>query len=215
MTILDEYREIYSQYREKGLAGRVGFGKRPCLLIVDMIRAFTDGKSPLAGQFDEEISTIKRLISVSREREIPIIFSTVEYDSNLHGTELWIKKIPSLKLLVEGTKWVIPDERFKKRDSEIVLVKKYASCFFGTELMSYLMSQGLDTLVVTGCTTSGCVRATVIDSCSFGLHTIIAEDGVGDRAELPHVANLFDMDSKYGDVMKTDAIIDILNELND
>jgi maleamate amidohydrolase len=133
-----------------------------------------------------------------------VLFSTVAYDAGLQDAGVWIRKIPSNHLLVEGSEWVEVDERLGRRDSEGVLVKKYASCFFGTDLASRLMSRRIDTLLVTGCTTSGCVRATVVDACSYGFHTIVVEEAVGDRAELPHHASLFDMDAKYGDVVTLD-----------
>jgi nicotinamidase-related amidase len=93
------------------------------------------------------------------------------------------------------------DPRLNRRPNEMLLVKKYASCFFGTDLASRLLSRRVDTLLITGCTTSGCVRASAVDACSYGFHTIVVEDAVGDRAELPHLASLFDIDSKYGDVV--------------
>ena len=92
----------------------------------------------------------------------------------------------------------------------MLLVKKYASCFFGTDLMSRLATHGVDTLLIAGCTTSGCVRATAVDACSYGLRTIVIEDAVGDRAELPHYANLFDIDAKYGDVVSLSEALEYL-----
>ncbi len=99
------------------------------------------------------------------------------------------------------------DERLGREPGDMLLVKKYASCFFGTDLISRLVSRGVDTLIITGCTTSGCVRASAVDACSYGLHTIVVEDAVGDRAPLSHLTSLFDIDAKYGDVTTTDAVI--------
>ncbi len=130
-----------------------------------------------------------------------MIFSTVAYDPELQEAGIWIRKIPSNSWLVEGSEWVEIDERLEQRPHETTLVKKYASCFFGTDLAARLVSRRIDTLIVTGCTTSGCVRATVVDACSFGFHTIVVEEAVGDRAALPHAASLFDIEAKYGDVV--------------
>jgi nicotinamidase-related amidase len=150
---------------------------------------------------------------VAREREIPIVFSTVAYDSELQEAGVWIRKIPSNKWLVEGSEWVELDERLGRRPREMLLVKKYASCFFGTDLAARLVSRQIDTLIITGCTTSGCVRASAVDACSLGLRTIVVQDAVGDRAELPHIANLFDIDAKYGDVVEQDEALGYLQAL--
>jgi maleamate amidohydrolase len=198
------YAALREEFRSRGLGGRVGFGARPAVLVVDLVRGFTDPRSPLAGDLDPQIAATNTLLGVARRGDVPVLFSTVAYDAGLQDAGVWIRKIPSNHLLVEGSEWVEVDERLGRRASEGVLVKKYASCFFGTDLASRLMSRRIDTLLVTGCTTSGCVRATVVDACSYGFHTIVVEEAVGDRAELPHQASLFDMDAKYGDVVTLD-----------
>lgn len=201
---INEYKRLRNEFREKGLGGRIGFGERPALLVVDLIRGFTDRRSPLAGELDGQVQATQELLTRARAAGIPTIFSTVTYDANLQDAGNWIRKIPSNTWLVEGSEWVELDERLQRQDSEKLLVKKYASCFFGTDLASLLVSKRVDTLIVVGCTTSGCVRATAVDACSYGFHTIIVEEGVGDRAELPHLASLFDIDNKYGDVVGLD-----------
>jgi maleamate amidohydrolase len=185
----------------KGAGGRIGFGKRPALLVVDFIRGFTDARSPLAGDLDEQLEATQELLKRARAAAVPVIFSTVAYDTDLQEAGKWIQKIPSNSWLVEGSEWVEVDERLDRRSNEMLLVKKYASCFFSTDLAARLVSKGIDTLIIVGCTTSGCIRATAVDACSYGFHTIVVEEGVGDRAELPHLASLFDIDNKYGDVV--------------
>jgi maleamate amidohydrolase len=202
--VVARYAALREEFRSRGLGGRVGFGARPAVLVVDLVRGFTDPRSPLAGDLEPQIEATNTLLGVARRGDVPVLFSTVAYDAGLQDAGVWIRKIPSNHLLVEGSEWVEVDERLGRRDSEGVLVKKYASCFFGTDLASRLMSRRIDTLLVTGCTTSGCVRATVVDACSYGFHTIVVEEAVGDRAELPHQASLFDMDAKYGDVVRLD-----------
>lgn len=197
----EEYQRLRSQFKEKGLGGRIGFGSRPALLVVDMIRGFTDARSPLAGDLDEQLKAAQELLGRARGAGVPIIFSTVAYDTDLQEAGKWIQKIPSNSWLVEGSEWVELDDRLERQQNEMLLVKKYASCFFGTDLAARLVSKGIDTLILIGCTTSGCIRATAVDSCSYGFHTIVVEEGVGDRAELPHLASLFDIDNKYGDVV--------------
>lgn len=197
----DEYNRLRMEFKDKGLGGRIGFGKRPALVAVDLIRGFTDARSPLAGDLDTQVQATQRLLALARDTEIPVIFSTVAYDQDLKEAGKWIQKIPSNSWLVEGSEWVQLDERMERRENEMLLVKKYASCFFGTDLAARLISRGVDTVVLVGCTTSGCIRATAVDACSYGFHTIVVEEGVGDRAELPHLASLFDIDNKYGDVV--------------
>ena len=200
-TAHEEYSRLRAEFREKGLGGRIGFGRRPALLVVDLIRGFTDRQSPLAGDLDTQVMATNELLASARAAGVPVIFSTVAYDTELQEAGKWIQKIPSNSWLVEGSEWVELDDRLGRQENETLLVKKYASCFFGTDLASRLVSKGVDTLILTGCTTSGCVRATAVDSCSYGFNTVVVEEAVGDRAELPHLASLFDIDNKYGDVV--------------
>jgi maleamate amidohydrolase len=213
MKLPEQYRETFDFYVKKGFAARVGFGQRPALLVIDIIRAFTDLRSPLASNLDSQVEAIKQLLGVAREKGLPIIFSTVAYDQELQEAGRWIRKIPSNSWLVEGSEWVEVDERLERRAAEMLLVKKYASCFFGTDLAARLITRGIDTLIVTGCTTSGCVRASAVDACSYGFHTIVVQEAVGDRAELPHIANLFDIDAKYGDVVSQEETLTYLTGL--
>ena len=210
MKIPEQYRETFDFYVKKGFAARVGYGQRPALLVVDVIRAFTDLRSPLASNLDSQVDAIQQLLVLTRARDVPTIFSTVAYDRELQEAGLWVRKIPSNSWLVEGSEWVELDERLSRQAHEMLLVKKYASCFFGTDLAARLVSRQIDTLLITGCTTSGCVRASAVDACSFGLHTIVVQEAVGDRAELPHIANLFDIDAKYGDVVDLDEALGYL-----
>jgi maleamate amidohydrolase len=210
--VLGEYARLREEFREKGFGRRVGFGERPALLAIDLITGFTDLRSPLAGALDSQLEATNALLEPARRAAIPVIFSTVAYDAELQEAGLWIRKIPSNGWLVEGSEWVEVDKRLDQRANETTLVKKYASCFFGTDLAARLVSRRIDTLIIAGCTTSGCVRATAVDACSYGFHTIVVEEAVGDRAALPHAASLFDIDAKYGDVVALDEALAYLNE---
>jgi len=214
MKIPDQFRETFDFYLKKGLSGRMGFGEKPAIIVIDMIYGFTDLRSPLASNMENQIEAINQLLGIARLKQIPIIFSTVSHDVNLMDAGIWIKKIQSSKILVEGSEWVEVDKRLNRQPNEMLLVKKYASCFFGTDLPSRLIHLGIDTLIITGCTTSGCVRATSIDSCSYGFHTIVVQEAVGDRAELPHFANLFDIDAKYGDVVSLEEALSYLKSIS-
>lgn len=204
-AVEEEYARLREEFRRKGFADRVGFGKRPALLAIDFITAFTDLRSPLAGELDSQVEATNALLDPARAAGIPVIFTTVAYDTGLQEAGLWIRKIPSNSWLVEGSEWVQVDKRLNQQPGELTLVKKYASCFFGTDLAARLVSHRIDTVILSGCTTSGCVRATAVDSCSYGFHTIVVEDAVGDRAALPHAASLFDIDAKYGDVVDVET----------
>lgn len=198
---VEEYARLRQEFWDKGFGRRVGFGQRPAILVIDFQTGFTDLRSPLAGELDSQLAATNALLEPARAADVPVIFSTVAYDAELQEAGIWVRKIPSNRWLVEGSEWVQVDARLAQRPQEMTLVKKYASCFFGTDLAARLISRRIDTLIVAGCTTSGCVRATVADACSYGFRTIVVEEAVGDRAVLPHAASLFDIDAKYGDVV--------------
>jgi nicotinamidase-related amidase len=211
--VVEEYSRLRKEFQDKGFGRRVGFGQRPALLAVDFITGFTDLRSPLAGDLDAQLAATITLLEPARAAGIPVIFSTVAYDAELQEAGIWVRKIPANSWLVVGSEWVEVDARLNQRSNETTLVKKYASCFFGTDLAARLISRRVDTLVITGCTTSGCVRATAVDACSYGFHTIVVEEAVGDRAALPHAASLFDIDAKYGDVVGLEEALGYLKGL--
>jgi len=197
-------------YKKKGFAGRVGFGRRPAVVVVDFVVGFTDRRSPLAGNFEAELAATRRLLAVARRAKAPVFFTTVAYAPDLSDAGVFIEKVPSLRYLKEGSRWVELDPRLGRRPGEILVVKKYASAFFGTALASSLHALRVDTLIVAGCTTSGCIRATVVDGLQHGYRVIVPRECVGDRAAGPHEANLLDIDGKYGDVMALGEVLDRL-----
>ena len=204
-------------YKRAGLGNRLGFGKSPALVVVDMQIGFTvPEKSPLAGNLDKELVIINRLIEIARQKGVPIIFTAIGFEPK-HQVDggLWVEKAPTLRHLKRGSELVEIDPRLKRNSEDIVVIKQYASSFFGTHLAPTLTALRIDTLIVTGCTTSGCIRATVIDAISNGFRPIIPIEGVGDRAQEPHEANLFDMGSKYGDVVPIEEVVDYLTRLHD
>jgi maleamate amidohydrolase len=189
--------------RNSGFGNRIGFGARPALLVVDMQIGFTDPeKSPLAGNLSAQIGAIRELLPMVRRGRWPVIFTTTGYNSSGHADAgLWARKAPSLRVLNLGSELVEIDRRLVMEPTDLLITKQYASAFFATHLASTLTALAVDTLLVTGCTTSGCVRASVVDALSHGFRPIIVVEGVGDRAREPHDASLFDMDNKYGDVV--------------
>ncbi|MCS7158631.1 MAG: N-carbamoylsarcosine amidohydrolase [Blastocatellia bacterium] len=203
--------ELRRWYEQRGFAQRVGFGKRPALLIIDFIVAFTDPGSPLASQYDAQLAATRELLAAARQKGVPVFFTTVEYEEDLRDAGVFIKKVPSLRVLKKGSPMTAIDERIAPRAGEHVIVKKYASAFFGTSLASTLTAMGCDTILIVGCTTSGCVRASAVDSCQHGFRTIVVREAVGDRAPGPHEANLFDIDMKYGDVVSLSEALEYLS----
>jgi nicotinamidase-related amidase len=167
-----------------------------------MMVAFTSvGASPLACDLQTAIDAIRRVLDAARRRGIPVIFTRQAYVAPDVEIPVWRKKIRSLDALMAGTAGVEIDARLAPRPDEYVVLKKYSSAFFGTPLAPYLNSNGVDTVIVTGCTTSGCVRASVVDALQHGYHVIVPREAVGDRSTEVHEANLFDMDAKWADVI--------------
>ena len=204
-----------SEYERKGFSARSGYGTRPALLIVDFINGFTDAGTGLGGDYGAELAVTAKLLAEFRARALPVFFTTVAYEPHLRDGGQFVAKIPALSILVKGSTWVKVDERIHPRPSEQVVLKKYASAFFDTRLDMELRGLGVDTLVIVGCTTSGCIRASAIDSMQNGFRTVVVRDAVGDRAQTPHEVNLFDIDAKYGDVVSSRAVHDYLRGLGE
>lgn len=199
--------ETVAFYRQRGLAGRVGFGERPAVVVVDMIHGFTDPASPLGSNLDAEVAATARLLAAARAARFPVHFTTIEYHDDGTGGVPFVRKIPAIRTLLPGSRLVAVDGRLAPAAGEIVWTKQGASAFFGTALAAALTSRRVDTVLLAGCTTSGCVRASAIDSCQYGFRTIVVREAVGDRAREPHEANLFDMDAKYADVVALDEAL--------
>jgi nicotinamidase-related amidase len=208
-----ELADTLAFYLSRGYAGRVGFGVRPAVVVVDLCNAFTDPARPHGMDLSGPIEATVRVLDAGRAASIPIVFGSIAYPPDMKGAEPWIRKIPANASLVTGTPAVEIDARLGKRAGERLIVRAQASCFFGTGLADDLKAIGVDTVIVTGATTSGCVRATVVDACALGFRTIVVEDAVGDRAEIPHLVSLFDMDAKYADVADSSAVAAYLGEL--
>lgn len=207
---MDWIDDTEAYYTDHDFGGEVGMGKRPALVVIDLIEAFTDPGTDLGSDFDAVVAQTERLLAAFREHDLPRYFTTVAYEESYGDAGRFIEKVPALRELELGTDAVTVDDRLEPEDDERVLLKKYASAFFGTTLGTELTTHGVDTLVIAGVTTSGCVRATAVDSLQHGYRTVVPADAVGDRADGPHRANLFDIDQKYGDVVVTDDVIDRL-----
>jgi maleamate amidohydrolase len=195
-------------FQQRGFGLKIGFGERPALLVIDMLKAFTDPQMMLGANLDNEIEAIKPLIAVAHERDIPVIFSTVIYnDVDLKDAGIWALKMKGVATLRGDSDGVEIDPRLDFRKTDSLLVKKYASCFFGTDLVSRLLSRRVDTLIIVGCTTSGCVRATAVDAVQTGLRPMVVREAVGDRSAAAHEQSLFDLNAKYADVVSLDETV--------
>jgi maleamate amidohydrolase len=198
-----------------GFGGRAGFGERPCLLIIDMNKAFTLEGSPLRCDLDDVVGAIAQLLAAGRRAGIPVVYTNVIVDAGARQTaKAFIDKIPALTFMAPGTRWIEIDDRIAALPDEAIINKNFASSFFGTSFSSLLASAGCDSVIVTGASTSGCVRATVVDCVQHGYRPLIPREAVGDRNPAAHEANLYDMDAKYGDVVTLAETLDYLEALS-
>ena len=183
----------------------LGLGEFPALVVVDMCKAFIDPSSPLGFECSKLIDANVKLVQEFRNRNFPIFFTTTIY-RNESEASVFRKKIPALNILKPNSNEVSFLEELSPISNEVLIEKKFASAFFQTNLFSILDKTNIDSLVVSGVTTSGCVRATALDSLQHNFLTIIAEDCVGDRDDSAHKSNLIDLQLKYADVMHSDEI---------
>ena len=204
--------ELTENYRG-AFDGALGFGKSPALILIDFVEAYFDENSPLYAGVESALASALRVRDAARAAGIPVIYTNVVYQAGGVDGGMFYRKVPALKVFERGSPlggWpdgLVPDA------GEIVISKQYASAFFGTSLAATLSANGIDTLIITGVTTSGCIRATCIDTVSSGFIPIIVREAVGDRHAGPHEANLFDMNAKYGDVVEEARVAEYLGAL--
>ena len=182
---------------------RIGFGNKPALLMVDFMQGYTQQGAPLFAQgVVNAVAESAGLLACARAHGVLVVHTNIRYHpGHFADGGIWVKKAPVMKDMVEGNPLAAFCDAVKPAPDEVVISKQYASSFFGTSLASLLHAQGIDTIVLAGCSTSGCIRATAVDAVQHGFRTIVVRECVGDRHSAPHEANLFDIDSKYGDVV--------------
>ena len=203
-------------YHQGGIGRRVGFGLKPTVLVVDLIRGCTETDSPLPPlmNLDDVVAKTKTLLAAARAKRVPILFTTLgPYRHDMKDVGPIAIKMPGLKIFVEGSQWAEVDPRLEMQSSEFLIRKKWQSAFFNTDLQPILVSLGVDTLIVVGCVTSGCVRATVTDAASYGYRVILPRECIGDRTPQIHEANLFDLDAKNADVVEITEVLTYLESL--
>lgn len=201
--------ETERTYERAGFGSTVTRGSRPAIVVVDLSRGFTEASFPSGSDLTPQVEATARLLEVATELDLPTILTTIAYDeAEAEGSAVrWLEKAPGMRALREGSEAVDIDPRLPRRAGDQLVVKKGPSAFFGTNVAATLTSRGVDTVIVCGATTSGCVRASVVDAVQYGFSVLVPREAVGDRAPGPHEANLFDMDQKYADVVGVDEVL--------
>ena len=205
----DELTENY----KGAFDGSLGFGNKSALILIDFVEAYFDKDSPLYAGVEDALASGIRVRDAARAAGIPIFYTNVVYHPGGADGGIFYRKVPALKCFEAGNPLGNWPEGLEPAESEYVISKQYPSAFFGTSLAATLTANGIDTLIITGLTTSGCIRATCIDTVSNGFIPIVVADACGDRHEAPHEANLFDMNAKYADVIDETTTINHLKSL--
>ena len=194
-------------YARQGYGQTMGFGARPALLVVDFTNGFADPNLLGGGNIGAAIDRTVPLLAAARERNLPIVFSIHAYAADGSDFGLFVRKNKTLKKLMVGSHAATITDKLRPRDGELVVTKRHPSLFFGTDVIGWLVERQVDTAIIAGCSTSGCIRSTAVDALCLGLRPIVVRDCVGDRATEPHEANLFDLQQKYADVISLDATL--------
>jgi len=200
-------------YQAQGFGGAMGIGRRPALCIVDFVNGFTDPAQFGGGNIGAAVERTRPLLDAMRARKLPIVFTRVVYGDNGTDDCVFLRKVPSLATLTEAAPASQVVRELTPLPTELIVRKTQPSAFFGNSLAAWLSHRGVDTLLVAGCTTSGCVRATVVDAMGHNFRPIVVEDCVGDRSLEAHEANLFDLRQKYADVTPCADVIAALTEV--
>jgi maleamate amidohydrolase len=197
-------------YERAGFGAAVRRGERPAIVVVDLTNGFTDPSEPTGADLSAVVAATGELVEAGRAAGVPVVFTTIAYTAaEADGDAVtWLTKAPGMRALREGTAAVAIDDRLPVEPGDHLITKKGASAFFGTGLAALLAGLRVDTVLVCGATTSGCVRASVVDAVQSGFSVLVPRQCVGDRAQAPHEANLFDIQAKYGDVIELADALD-------
>lgn len=199
-----DFTEITANYTG-AFDGSLPFGKRPALIVIDMVEAYLQPGSPLYAGIEDAVASAARLAAVARQCGAPVIFTNVEYQPGGADGGVFFRKVPALKVFEKGSPLGAFPPQLSPEDGDFVITKRYASAFFATHLAATLTSLGVDTLLIAGVSTSGCVRATALDTCQSGFLPFVVRDACGDRHPGPHEANLFDLQAKYAEVISEET----------
>jgi nicotinamidase-related amidase len=212
------YEPVREFYEARGFGGRKGLGQRPAILVIDLAKAWIDESSPLgSSNLEPVVKNTARILEAARAKSVPIFFTIMAFDAA--GVETVgpvgqkVYNRVKARSFTRGTDMVELDPRLKRRPEEILIEKPRGSAFWESPLLGYLIGRDVDTVIVTGCSTSGCVRSTSESAHNLNFHAIVAKEAVGDRHPLAHEANLTDIDLRFADVTPTDDVIAYLNGL--
>ena len=191
----------------------LGYGKSPALILIDFVEAYFQPDNELFANPRVALEAALKLRQIAHDKNVPVIITNVVYDESGLTGGVFFKKAKPLRNFLPNAKYNGWPPGLEPNTKDIIISKQYPSAFFGTSLSSTLTASGIDTVIITGLTTSGCVRASCVDACSYGFRPIVVKEACGDRHEGPHEANLFDMNAKYGDVVSVENVTDYLNGL--
>lgn len=207
---------LRSRYRAGGLLGRLTPGRCPAVIVVDLQYGFTEADYGPGFDLDDVVAATNRLIDAARSHGVGVFFTTIAFPVGADGRgAVWLRKMPAMAGLRAGDRSVEIDARLGQRADEPTIVKQTASAFAHTDLAERLAAVGVDTVVIAGATTSGCVRATAVDACAQNLVAFVVDDCVGDREHAPHDASLLDIDAKYADVISLEEAMSIVGVGNE
>lgn len=209
---MPDHKDLSKDYEAARFGGTLEPGQRPALLLVDFVMAYLDPASPLYAGVESAFESAARILAAARKADIPVIFTNVVYTEGGKDGGVFYRKVGALEAFVKGNPMGEFSKSLKPEDGELILSKQYASAFFGTSLSSTLTAMNVDTVIITGLSTSGCVRATAVDACQYGFIPLVVKEAVGDRDPRPHEANLFDLQAKYAEVISESAILSYLNK---
>jgi maleamate amidohydrolase len=202
--------DLGDDYFQAGFGGRLAFGARPALLIIDVVKAYLEPDSPLYCDVGDAVEWNARLAAAARKRGMPVIFTRVEYSPGGVEGGLFYRKVPAARLFEKGSPLGEFPEELIPEEGDLVVTKHYPSAFFGTSLASTLRVLEVDTLLLTGFSTSGCVRASALDAIQHGFIPFVVRDACGDRDSRPHDGNLFDMQAKMAEVIRGPEALELL-----
>jgi maleamate amidohydrolase len=207
--------DLRASYARAGMGGPVPRGERPAIIVVDLMTGFTDPEHEIGMDLTTAVVATSELVTTARPADVPVVFITESFTlAEIESDAIaWLRKLPNLAMLTVGSKATELDPRLPVLATDHIINKKGPSAFFGTGLAALLSTLRVDTVLVCGATTSGCIRATVIDAVQSGFNVLVPADAVGDRAEGPHRSNLFDMNAKYADVIDQVTALEYVRSL--
>ena len=207
-TRRSEPADLQADYAQAGFDGSLPFGRSPALVVVDVVAAYIEPGSPLfAPGFVAALEPNRCLVAAARAAGVPVIFTRVVYDAQGRDGGLFFRKVPALRCFVTGSPLGAFAPGLEPLPTETVVTKQYASAFFGTSLASTLRAGGIDTVLITGFSTSGCVRATALDALQNGFAPFVVREACGERDVRPQEANLFDLQAKYAEVVSLERAL--------